>query len=671
MQRYLAIALILFSFVAQAQIRRPLTPAGGGGIRGDRTGLQMDGRGQNDFGNRNNQERDTKSTSQDSIAPIKEYKIITLQNDTIAVDTTLNLKKYYKFNYLRKDDFGLLPFANEGQTYNVLNYNYKKRSVFPEFGFSAKHFAYLEKEDINYYHMPTPYTELYYKTVMKQGQNLDAFITLNTNENLNFFVGYKGLRSLGKFINQLSSSGNFRMGASYISPNKRYVLRTHFTVQDILNQENGGIRDLELFEDSDPPYDKRERLDVYFRDVETLLKGKRLFVNHQYQLNKAFDNGILLTHELTYEDKRFTYAQDNIYVQNDSILRFGSAYEDHINNKTRYYQLFNRVGAAYQSDVLGRIEFFTDFLRYAYSYKSLASMEGILIPDRIDKNITLLGGKYTYRKGSWRANFLLSSSLGDDQTSNIQADLQYAFSEDIRFKFGYQKLNRMADLNYQLYQSDYVRYNWYNDFKNEKHNVFDLHAETPWFEAKANYSILNDKLYFSNDVNLTNEYGLPLVLYTTPKQYGGTINYLSLQLHKDIKIGKFGLDNTFLYQQVDQQEDILNVPAFVTRNTLYYTDAFFQKALLFQAGITFSYFSEYFANGYNPLIGDFYVQDQFKVGNYPVFDFFINMKVRTARIYLKLEHFNSSFTGYNYYTAPNYPYRDMIFRFGIVWNFFS
>ncbi|HBK84363.1 MAG TPA: hypothetical protein DDZ41_12365, partial [Flavobacterium sp.] len=27
--------------------------------------------------------------------------------------------------------------------------------------------------------------------------------------------------------------------------------------------------------------------------------------------------------------------------------------------------------------------------------------------------------------------------------------------------------------------------------------------------------------------------------------------------------------------------------------------------------------------------------------------------------------------GYNYYTAPNYPYRDFMVRFGLVWNFFQ
>lgn len=676
MHKIIAVIFLFLSFTVQAQINR-LQPAGGGsfgnrGTIGNQGNFNPDGLGSFN----SDQERSDKSTGKDSVAPINEYKIISILNDTIAVDTALSIKKHYRFNYLRKDNFGLLPFSNEGQTYNVLKYDAKRNTLFPEFGFSAKHTAYLEKEDISYYSAPTPFTELYFRSVMKQGQNLDAFITLNTSKELNFFIGYKGLRSLGKYINQLSSSGNFRIGASYQSPNKRYLMRTHVTAQDILNQENGGIRDLDLFESSISPYDKRERLDVYFRDVETLLRGKRFFLSHQYQLNKALENGILLTHEFVYEDKRFSFTQQNINVQNDTILRFGSAYQDKIDNKTRYYQISNKLGAAYQSHTLGRFEFFTDFLKYDYHYNSLAIVntnqsQGSIIPNRIAKDLMLLGGKYTYRKDKIRANLLVSSSLGDDNTSKLQGDFRYDYSDDIGVDLSYQKVNKMPNLNYQLYQSDYVYYNWYHNFNNEKHNSFDASITTPWLTLSGNYSIIKDKIYFSNDRSQVNEFGLPIQLVTTPKQFTSSINYLSLQLQKEFKVGKFALDNTVLYQKVDQSQNVLNVPEFLTRNTLYYTDAFFDKALHFQTGVTFSYFSKYYGNGYNPLIGDFYVQDQMKIGGYPVFDFFINMKVRTAQIYVTMEHFNSSMTGYNYYSAPNYPYRDFTFRFGLIWNFFS
>ena len=141
---------------------------------------------------------------------ISAYKIISVQGDSTFVDTTLTIQKDYKFNYLRKDNFELLPFNNIGQTYNSLAYNLKGEELIPKFGARARHFNFMEARDIMYFEVPTPLTELYFKTVPEQGQNLDAFFTINTSERINFSIAYRGLRSLGKYQNSLTSTGNFR-----------------------------------------------------------------------------------------------------------------------------------------------------------------------------------------------------------------------------------------------------------------------------------------------------------------------------------------------------------------------------------------------------------------------------------------------------------------------------
>ena len=96
-----------------------------------------------------------------------------------------------------------------------------------------------------------------------------------------------------------------------------------------------------------------------------------------------------------------------------------------------------------------------------------------------------------------------------------------------------------------------------------------------------------------------------------------------------------------------------------------------KKALFFQAGITGHYFTRYYADQYNPLLGDFIRQDRHTIGEYPRIDVFVNAKIKQTRIYFKYEHVNSSFTGYDFYSAVGYPYRDRIIRFGVVWNFFQ
>ena len=58
------------------------------------------------------------------------YKIISVENDTTVVDTSLTVEKLYKYNYLRKDNFELLSFSNEGQTYNSLAYDFSTQNKF-------------------------------------------------------------------------------------------------------------------------------------------------------------------------------------------------------------------------------------------------------------------------------------------------------------------------------------------------------------------------------------------------------------------------------------------------------------------------------------------------------------------------------------------------------------
>lgn len=615
-------------------------------------------------------------TVKDTVATIDMYKIITLDRDTTYVDTALTLKKDYETNYLRKDIFGLLPMTNDGHSYNTLDFGLTKFNPFPEMGFRAKHFAYMEVEDIKYYHVATPYTDLMYRSVLEQGQLLDAFITLNTSENLNLSLGYKGLRSLGRYINELSSNGNFRFGMSYNTTDKRYLLKLHFTGQDFTNQENGGITDIDLFESGQAPYTQRERLDVFSRDSESILKGNRYFFDHTFRLNKDNPNSIVFHHQFNYENKFFEFRSPTVSA------RFGEAYSTAINTKTRYNRMYNMLGAAYSNETIGAIEFYVEDFNYNYFYRSiiLGSDGKIQTPNALNDRINTYGARYTYQKDRWKGSILFSNSITSQSLAHIDASARYTFDEQNIISARYQNMNKLPNHNFNLYQSNYKSYNWPNNngpagvagnFKNEKINNIEFEAKTKWLTLSAQYTVMNDYLYFSRDGGPYNSSNATDTLRVSPKQYDGTINYFSIKASREFKFWKLGFDNTILYQNVQQGDNILNVPQLVTRNTLYYTDKVFKNALFFQTGFTFQYFTKYYANDYNPVIGEFYIQDRTKIGNFPLIDFFINAKIQEFRLFLKAEHFNSSFSGYNYYSAPSYPYKDFTFRFGVIWDFFS
>lgn len=595
-------------------------------------------------------------------APHDNYRIITLERDTTYVDTSLTVKKEYDFNYLKKDNFGLLSFHNDGHTYNTLDFGLNKKSVFPEFGFKAKHFNYSKASEINYYSVATPMTELYFKTVLEQGQSIDAFITLNTSQRLNMSIAYKGLRSLGKYINSLASSGNFRFTTSYFTKNKRYFVNFHYVAQDILSQENAGITGIKNFTSGDSRFTDRALIEVNTTDAESLLKGKRYFIDHSFVVNpKSSKNNVSLTHQLSYETKFFEFKK----VKAGKLFGTSSKTTD-IQDITKSNILYNKISGNFTNSIIGNFNFFVENYQHNYFYNRIViSNNQVSIPNSNNDDLNAIGAKYFYNKGKVNGEATLSKSISNQTFSTLDLKAKYTLNDKNSIDVQYINLSKVPDLNYTLHQSNFINYNWKNNFKNEKINTILIKAKTQWLQAEANITALNDHLYFSNDDKIDTS------KIVTPKQYNKSINYLSIKVGKEFKFRKFALDNTLLYQEVDQQDNILNVPKIVTRNTIYYTTDVFKKAMLLQTGITFQYFSEYYANEHSPVIGEFYVQNTKKIGDFPLVDFFINARVRQTRIYLKAEHFNAAFTGRNYFATPTQPYRDFIIRFGLVWNFFQ
>lgn len=406
---------------------------------------------------------------------------------------------------------------------------------------------------------------------------------------------------------------------------------------------------------------REESLDVYFKDATSFLKGNRFFIDHYYVLHSNDDYSFNLKHQFNHEYKFFEYTQPTV------SSRFGNAYSSSINNKTRFNQLYNKIGVDFNSKKYGAISAYFDSNTYNYFYNSVVydNLGNIAVPNAINDKIHSIGVDYKFHYEGINFGATVQNSISNQDISYLEVFGKYKLDSIASIEFKFSKRNSLPALNYTLYQSDYIDYNWSNSFKNEKRNQFNLLFNSKWINIEAQYAILNDHLYFDN---LTNDI---TILTVKPFQYANTINYASVKVNKEFKLGSFALDNTFLYQNVDQSNTIINVPQFVTRNTLYYTDYVFKRAMQIQTGFTFQYFSKYYANDYNPLIGEFYVQNETKIGDFPLIDFFVNAKVKQARLFLKAEHFNSAWTGYNFYSAPNYPYRNFLVRFGIVWNFFK
>ena len=596
-------------------------------------------------------------------AKIEDYLIINHYGDTIIVDTSLTINKFHKINYLRNDNFELIPFSNTGHTYNNLSYNSTNSQLFPSFGSRAKHYSYMEIEDVNYYDMPTPFTELMYRSVFEQGQLLDALYSVNTNRQFNFTISRKGLRSLGNYQHFLTSTSNFKFSTNYNSKNKRYKLRTHYVSQKLFAEQNGGIRDEDIldFENGTDQFLDRSVFDPYFENADNELSGRRYYIDNSYNLSNQNDsirtNSLVIGNTISYEKRYYKFNQSSANEY------FGDSYNlSLIDDKSRLRSFLFKIGADYKTKKIGDFGVSLEYNNHKYNFGNLDSLNISGFSNSIKYDGMIFSGSYLKSSDKFKINANFSSSIADNVSGNsLGGSLDYNLNEDINIKGNISLSSHQPNYNFLLFKSNYISYNWENNFENIENREFNVEFKSnKYFNLRLDYLDIKNYAYFTkNNLNVVK-----------PFQHLDNINIIKFRVSREFSINKFFFDNQIQYQKVSNGTGVINLPELIARNSIYFSSHLLDKAVFLQTGFSFSYFSKYHMNSYDPLLSEFYVQNSKKIGGFPLIDFFVNAKIQQTRLYFKLEHFNSSFTGYNFYSAPNYPYRDFSFRFGLVWNFF-
>ena len=636
------------------------------------------------------------SINNDSL-DISLYKIYDFKGNYENVDTTISVKKDYKMNFLRKDLFKIITSSNMGHFYNKLFRNLINESVYQKIGFDAKEEIYTNYHDIKYYNVPTPLSEMFFKTTFDQGQLLNSLITVNPSPNFNYAFGYTGMRSLGKYIHSRSNNTNFRASFLIKSKSENYNAKIHLNNQKISNQENGGITPTskKAFIEGDPDFIDRSLIENRFNNAESVMTGKRSYINHFLKFKTNDNRNLLIGQELFYEIKSFNFNQGS------SNIFFGDAFSDgSINDLSKLSNFNNKFYFKNLNTSFGSLSGSIDYKSFKYEIINFDELNSIEIPNSIYRNNFFVNVNLEKEFLKMKFELDLIKSIKSELDGNkLIAKILFFENEKFRFNslIGYKESR--PNFNFILQKSNYKNYNWFNEeFKNENLISFSInlsHSKLGKIQIeneriknytyfKALPSVFFEKELSQVELNFINlgievKQQLPdSSLLVIPTQENNIINYLKISYTGNFRLGKFSLNNSFLYQNISSVKNVnqddnspLNLPDFVLRSTLSFISPVFDKAMILSTGLTATYHSEYYGDFYNPLIAGFANQNEFKVGGYPRIDVFINAKVQQTRLYLKAEHINSSLTGYDYFVSPFYPYRDFVVRFGIVWNFFK
>jgi hypothetical protein len=125
-------------------------------------------------------------------------------------------------------------------------------------------------------------------------------------------------------------------------------------------------------------------------------------------------------------------------------------------------------------------------------------------------------------------------------------------------------------------------------------------------------------------------------------------------------------------------KDVVNVPLFAGKLSVFYIVEFFKKRLKVQVGADLTYTTTYYADAYLPVLRKFYYQQSQPVGNFIFMDANVTVRVDRINFFFRANNLLPRLMHYRNFTTPNYPISGLFanaslfdFNIGITWRFFD
>ncbi len=275
---------------------------------------------------------------------------------------------------------------------------------------------------------------------------------------------------------------------------------------------------------------------------------------------------------------------------------------------------------------------------------------------------TYIGGQIFKNLGKnfwWNAGgkiWIQGYKLGDIQLKG-ELNTLYRIKKDTAGVFANALLNlKEPDFLLEKFYSNHFK--WDNNFKKSKSIAITGGIKIPTRKLTLTWhsKSLTDYIYWGYDA--------------VPVQTSKLITAFELSLKKDITWGPFHSNNKLAYQFTSDKE-IYPLPDFTGISSNYFNFYVAKKVLQIQLGIDVRYHTKYYTPAYMPALGQFHLQKDYKVGNYPFLDAFVNLHLKRARIFVKLDHFNEYFSNKDYFLTYSYPYQPFTIKWGVSWNFYD
>ena len=200
------------------------------------------------------------------------------------------------------------------------------------------------------------------------------------------------------------------------------------------------------------------------------------------------------------------------------------------------------------------------------------------------------------------------------------------------------------------------RYFWWDKSLSKTQRIYagaKINLESTRTQLSGGVESIQNYVFFGKD-------GLP---YQSSKN----IQVITLRLKQDIKYKAFGWENEAAYQLSSEKSE-LPLPTVSLFSNIYLAFKA-AKVLTIQIGGNLYYHTDYYAPYYEPATQQFLLQDEVKVGNYPLINAYANFHLKQARFFIMAYNLGSKFVKPNYFSLAHYPLDPMTLRMGISVTF--
>ncbi len=640
-----------------------------------------------------------------------QVKIMELEHPTLSPTgaqfcdrlDALNGNYYLNVTELGHQHYALMPdFASRPS----LAY---KANPFPGF--------YKTPDNIYFYQVQKPYSLLSYHSSLNKDYQLHVTHTQNINSHWNFALDYHLFSPTGAFANSSATNHLVDLTTNYYSTDARYQLSAGYIWQRFVLGENGGISNIDAYIHNSggyiagiPVVDNRR---MSFTGDHTVFIRQSFNTVRQFEWYRPIVEQAVVT-VVTYDTLHIphfdTVSRDTVTI--DSIVATTSyQLRDTI---VGYDTLQPNKPHAYNTGVFA-LDIQWDKQKYRYIDSTLYNIVSATLywtndayPDHRWRNPLKLYGGIRPQVATLRCD----PSIYADST--LRQFALYPFARVELSPWPAAELSVLAEATPSMaeYNLDAQLTFPFRDSLGNSHRQLSLRAVVKACSPELIYSAQNQRHdhvqantgvspYLPADLRPVGSRRLELdyrradlldihlaahhishniwleqrtiddSTILVPCQPDGSALLLQGRLNLYLTLTRWLHYDMQHIVQYSSNQDLVRVPLFASKNSIYSDFYLFNHVLHTQVGIDLRYHTLFKADTYDPTLGVFYRQNDAEVGNYIWADFFINLQIKRASIYAKAGHFNSYLEQQAHCIIPGYPSKQFGFYFGLTWKFFD